>query len=309
MKETLRLDFCDFWEGFRKDENYFTDLLRRRFNVELHERPDLLIYAEAGYHHRLHTCPRVFFTGEPRQPDFRECDYALTWNYLNDPRHHRLPLYPLYFGGGHLVKTPEEAGHVLARKSQFCSFVVGHGRNTQRIRFFEKLSQYKRVDSGGRYLNNVGRSIGETPADKLAFLQPYKFNIAFENQSLPGYTTEKITEAMRARSVPIYRGNPHIHAEFNPRSFVNHSDFPSDEALIEQIIRLDKDDALYLEMLRQPFFHENTPNESFRGEALLDFFERILSDPIKPVGARRRFFQLGRWVTVKKHKPWARPAA
>lgn len=306
MKKTLRLDFCDFWEGFRKEENYFTELLRRRFNVEFHDRPDLIIHSDSGHHHRLFTCPRVYFTGEPRRPDFRACDYALTSNHFDDPRHHRLPLYALYFGGEHLVKAPDEAERVLARKTQFCSFVIGHGRNKQRIRFFEKLSRYKRVDSGGRYLNNLGRSIGENPVDKFAFLQPYKFNIAFENQPLPGYTTEKITEAMRARCVPIYYGSPQIHTEFNPRSFLNYLDYTNDEALIERIIQLDRDDALYLEMLRQPFFHDNVPNETFRGGALLDFFERIHSTPIRPVGARRSFFQLGRWVMVKKDNAWPR---
>ncbi len=309
MKRTLRLDFCDFWRGFRKDQNYFTDLLRRRFNVELHDKPDLLIYSGGGHHHRLYTCPRIFFSGEPRLPDFRECDYALTSHYLDDPRHHRLPLYALYWGSEHLVKAPDEAERVLARKTQFCSFVIGHGKNRKRIEFFEKLSRYKRVDSGGRFMNNIGRSIGGSAADKLAFLQPYKFNIAFENRSLPGYTTEKITEAMCARCVPIYWGCPQIHTEFNPRSFLNYFDFPSDESLIERIIQLDKDDALYLQMLREPFFHDNAPNESYRGDALLDFFEQILSKPIHPVAARRSYFQLGRWITARKDEPWNGPSS
>jgi hypothetical protein len=305
--KTLRVDFCDFWLDFRKEENYFTDLLRRRFAVEIHEHPDLLIFSNYGSRHCLYTCPRVFFTGEPRQPDFRHCDYAMTWNYLADARHHRLPLYPLYFGGGHLVKSPGEERLLLPRKTKFCSFVIGHVRNRKRVEFFERLSRYKKVDSGGRALNNIGRSIGETPADKLAFLEPYKFNIAFENQSFPGYTTEKIAEAMRARCVPIYWGSPQIQTEFNPRSFLNHLDFPNEDALIERIIQIDQDEALHAEMLGQPFFHENIPNDSYRGEALLDFFDRILSTPIRPVGARRRLIQLGRWIAVKKARPWTAP--
>ncbi|MHB8520301.1 MAG: glycosyltransferase family 10 domain-containing protein [Limisphaerales bacterium] len=298
----IRLDICDFWNDFRKDKNFFVEALSRRYQVELHDKPDFLIYADCGYQHRIYTCPRIFFNGEKRLPNWRECDYALTCHHLNDPRHFRLPLYPIYFGGEHLVKAPDEAERVLAEKTKFCAFVIGHRHARKRIEFFEKLSRYKRVDSGGYYLNNIGRSIGATEADKLAFLRPYKFNICFENESLAGYTTEKIVQAMQARCVPIYWGDPRIQEEFNPRSFLNYFDFPSEEALIERIIQLDQDDALYLETLRQPFFHNNTPNEVYRAEKLLDFFEKIVTTKIRPVGTRRKFFQVGRWILVKKQR-------
>ena len=54
-----------------------------------------------------------------------------------------------------------------------------------------------------------------------------------------------------------------MHEEFNPASFLNYFDFPSEEALIERIIELDKDDAKYLEVMRQPYCHNNQPNEFF----------------------------------------------
>jgi hypothetical protein len=133
-------------------------------------------------------------------------------------------------------------------------------------------------------------------------LQTCKFNIAFENASLPGYTTEKIFEAMRARCLPIYWGNPRIHEEFNPRSFLNYFEFSDEEALIERIRELDQDDAKYLEVMRQPCFHQNQPNEFFRPDRLLDFFEKIFTTPIRPVSQRRRLFQLGRWTWVKRNK-------
>jgi len=78
---------------------------------------------------------------------------------------------------------------------------------------------------------------------KIEFLKRYKFNIAFENASLPGYTTEKIVEPMAARCLPIYWGNPLIEREFNPKSFLNYFDFRDDDALIEKIIEFDESDA------------------------------------------------------------------
>ena len=88
--------------------------------------------------------------------------------------------------------------------------------------------------------------------------------------------------------------------EFNPKSFLNYFDFPSEEALIEKIIELDQDDAKYLEYLRQPYFHNNQPNEFFSHERLLNQFERIFTTPITPVSARRRSWQIGRWIPVSE---------
>jgi hypothetical protein len=291
---TIRLDFCDFWPGFRKDQNWFVELLSRRFRVEIHERPDFLIFADFGRFHRQYTCPRIFFTGEATRPDFRICDYALTSHYLTDPRHYRVPLYAFFLRAESLLKAPEAAERILAEKTKFCAFVVSNPSATKRIDFFRKLNSHKSVDSAGRHLNNIGRLLPDTTMEKRAFLRPYKFNIAFENQALPGYTTEKLPQAMEAHCIPIYWGNPRVHEEFNPRSFLNYSDFPSEEALIERILELDRDDAQYLELMRQPYFHRNQINEAFDMGKLLDFFEQIFSAQVQPIGARRSFFSLGR---------------
>jgi hypothetical protein len=217
----------------------------------------------------------------------------------------RLPFYVLYGTAESLLnKQPEEAEQILAAKTRFCAFVCSnHNRrkNRNRLEFFEKLSRYKRVDSGGRFMNNIGGPIPGWSAGKIEFLRSYKFNIAFENGSRPGCTTEKIFEAMVARCLPIYWGNPQIHEEFNPRSFLNYFDFPSEEALIEKIIELDQDDAKYLECVRQPYFHGNRPNEFFSRERLLDQFERILTTPLTPVAARRRLISFGRWKLAKRY--------
>jgi hypothetical protein len=315
----ISIDFCDFWPGFPKAKNFFTEVLRLRYDVQLAERPDLLIYGDYGYHHRLYTCPRVFYTGEAGMPEWRECDYALTFHYLDDPRHLRLPLYVLYAAASDLIhcaiqfpgpfpEPMESPPEVRARKTKFCAFVVGNiGRKStrKRVEFFHRLSGYKPVDSGGRALNNIGGPIPNGPMAKQEFLRPYKFNLCFENRSLPGYTTEKIFEAMRARCIPIYWGSPRVHEEFNPKSFLNYFDFPNEEALVERIIQIDRDDGLYLEYLRQPYFHNNQPNEFFSPTRLLDFFEQVRTAKIRTVGSRRKFFQIGRWILVKKNKPSA----
>jgi alpha(1,3/1,4) fucosyltransferase len=207
------------------------------------------------------------------------------------------------------VKRNDDPLQILAAKEKFCSFVIsGYNprKNRNRVDFFHQLSKYKRVDSGGRKLNNIGGPISGGSRGKIDFLRRYKFNIAFENRSLPGYSTEKIFEPMVARCLPIYWGNPEIAAEFNPKSFLNYFDFPSEKALIEKIIELDKDDEKYLEYVRQPYFHSDQPNIYFNGQRLLDFFEKIFSQKVTPVAQTgRKIFSFGRifgrWKLVKRH--------
>src|SRR4029077_584759 len=197
------------------------------------------------------------------------CDYALTCHHLEDPRHLRLPFYVLYGDAQSILKGQENPAQILAQKTKFCSFVVSNHhpkKNKNREQFFHRLSRYKRVDSGGRFLNNIGGPVPGGPGGKVAFLRQYKFNIAFENASIPGYTTEKIFEAMQARTLGIYWGDPLIGREFNTQSFLNAADFPDEEALIEKIIELDRDDAKYLDFVGQPYFHGDKPNEFFSRE-------------------------------------------
>jgi len=302
----IRLDFCDFWPGFRKTNNFFYNLLREHFDVEICDQPEFLLYANPENHmHRVHNCVRIYFSVEDFLPDFRVCDYAFTCHYLDDPRHLRLPYYILAGDPKTLLKDGEDLEKIAASKTKFCSFVVSNAKKKtqKRVEFFQHLSKYKKIDSAGATLNNIGFQIPRGPGRKTEFLRPYKFNIAFENAAVPGYTTEKIVEAMQARCLPLYWGNPRIAEEFNPKSFLNYADFPSEEALIEKIIELDKDDTKYMEYFRQPFFHNNVPNEFFSRERLLEQFEKIFTAKIQPVAQRKNLFQPGRWLPVKKNKP------
>ena len=302
----IRIDFCDFWPGYQKTHNYFHNLLKKRFNIEVTDQPDYLIYADPGSHlHRLHNCVKIYWGIESFLPDWSACDYAMTCHYLDDPRHLRLPYYAVGGRPELLDKRHDDLEKLVASKTRFCSFVVtnaGRGKTQKRVDFFHRLSRYKRVDSAGRAFNNIGGPLPEGWEYKLEFLRTCKFNIAFENASIPGYTTEKLYQAMLARCLPLYWGSPRVQEEFNPKSFLNLADFPSEEALIERIIELDQDDAKYMAVMREPYFRDNQPNEFFDPERVLQFFERVFTQPITPVARRRGFFRLGRWTLVKRNK-------
>lgn len=306
MKPKVNIDFCDFHPGFPKTDNFYYHLLCERFDVRICDQPDFLLFGPYGHEHRLHSGVRIFVSVEPGLPDFKVCDYSVTCRTLEDPRHLHLPAYVPFCPPGELTKRSDNPEQILATKTRFCSFVVSNyhpGRNRHRVEIFHKLSRYKRVDSGGRAFNNIGGPLPEGRAHKIAFLRTCKFNIAYENRSRPGYTTEKICDAMAARALPVYWGDPLITEQFNPRSFLNRADFASDEALIERIIELDRDDAKYLQYLREPYFGNDAPNRFFDRARLLAFFDHIFTTPIQPVARRRRLMSFGRWVSLKRHRP------
>jgi hypothetical protein len=72
-------------------------------------------------------------------------------------------------------------------------------------------------------------------------------------------------------------------------------DCRDEEELIEKIIEIDRDDELYRRILAEPYFLNNEINQYFDENRVLNFFEKVLSDPASPVSHRRRHFRLGRW--------------
>ena len=312
MKPKIRIDFCDFGVNRPKTDHFLYRVLSERYELELCDQPDFIIHEVHGFVHRLHSGVRIQCSWEETQPDYGESDYSLGPLHLDDPRHLYLPAYVLVGSAEALIKRHDDPEAILARKSKFCSFVVSsHNRrkNRNRLDIFNALCRYKRVDSGGRFMNNIGGPVPGGWPGKLAFLPPYKFNSAYENSGTPGYITEKIHQAMEARCLPIFWGHSCVKEQFNPRSFLDRSDFPSDEALVEKIRELDQDDAKYLEYMRQPYLPNDQPTLWFSHERVLDFFERIFTSPIQPVGRRRKWFQIGRWIPVKRYHPHPLPGS
>lgn len=273
--KNIKVKFVDFWEGFDPKQNFIIDILSKKYQVTFSDTPDYLIFSVFGYENMgYNNSIKIFYSGENITPDFNICDYAIGFNYLTfGDRYLRLPYYTLCgieeLGVPHII-DPET---VLNRK--FCSFVVSNAAGApERESFFNLLSEYKQVDSGGRYKNNVGGPV----ANKREFIQNYKFNIAFENSICDGYTTEKIMEPMQVNSLPLYWGNRLITSDFNPKSFINITDYPSLEAAVEYIVHLDQDDKAYLSYLSAPRL--NQQNYLNWKELLSTFLYHIIDCPM-----------------------------
>lgn len=226
-------------------------------------------------------CHRVFLGWENERADWNCCDYVLDSDfYENNPRHKRWPIW----AGWDLqpLLQPKDPA-LFANKKKFACMVVSNAKAKERIDFFHALSKYKKVDSGGRYLNNVGGPV----ANKMDFIKDYKFVISFENSSYPGYTTEKLIEPMLVNSIPVYWGKAMVGKDFNTQSFVQVNQFSSYREAIEYIIELDTDEEKYRQMAMQPWFTGNQLPAEMTAESLASFFDFVLKDmeTKKPVAA------------------------
>ena len=284
---TIRLQFAGFWDGFDPRDNFFTRLLGRRYRLEISDDPEFVIFAYVGKRRRDYrrwNCVRIFYTGENIQPDWSACDWAFSFEHTPHPRHFRLPHWPFYVDPTKLVKPADyDPERVRAGKNRFCAFVVSNPLCRMRNAFFQKLSRYKPVDSGGKVFNTLGYRVG----DKQAFLRDYKFTIAFENESHPGYTTEKIVEPMLADSIPIYWGDPLVGRDFDSRSFLSAHDSSSLDDLVDRVVEVDRNPTLHAELLARPWYRDNRVPACADAGTILEQFSRIFSTPVEPVARRR----------------------
>jgi len=276
MKKKIKIDFTDFWGGFDKTNNYFYNLLKDEFDVVITSNPDFLFFSVFGNQHQNYKCKKIFYTGENVTPPLGYCDYSFSFDYLDDVRNYRLPHYLLYDGYYELQKEKNIEQSLANRK--FCNFVASNGNCQERNQFVQLLSQYKKVDCGGQWMNNIGYAV----TDKRKFQSEYKFSISFENNAyrpqFPGYTTEKIMEPMTVNSMPIYWGNPKISEEFNTNSFVNFYDFNNMNDMVEYIIELKKNNDLYIQKLKEYWFVNNVVPTNNKIENIKSFLYKIFNN-------------------------------
>ena len=76
--------------------------------------------------------------------------------------------------------------------------------------------------------------------NKYATIAESKFTIAFENYRHDDYVTEKIYDAMTARSVPIYSGAPNIKDYVPTGCFIDYHQFKSMDEMYHFLTTMDE---------------------------------------------------------------------
>lgn len=294
IKKTVKVKFLGFAPYHRPQEQAYYRFLSERYDLIESDEPDYIIDAGLDFRHVKYDCVKILLNGENTVPNFNLYDYAVSSCEMTfGDRYLRMPwfaFYPHFAEIADRKSTPEES--FLNR--QFCSFVVSNAEfgDPMRRKFFETLSKYKFVASGGKFQNNVGGPI----VDKLSFCRGYKFNIAFENSSYPGYTTEKVMDAYVAQTVPIYYGNPNVAVDFRLESMIRVSGEQDIERAVEAIIQLDRDDEAYLKMVTARCLVEDSPAVYER--RLEEFLAYIFDQPLDQAG---RLCPYGCQAVMRQH--------
>ena len=270
--QTIKINYCGFWNSFKEKDNFFYHILSRRFNVEISDDPDFVICSNRGkpFEYMKYDCVRIMFMGENLSPDFTVFDYVIGFDFLDfGDRYFRLPFAAYSDDGKPRKVTPLDrsaARDLLKEKKYFCNFIYGHpSSNGMREKLFEALNSYKPVVSPGSYLNNTGGGKKRCSwAEKHDYLRLSKFTIAGDSIRYPGFVTEKIVDPFIFHSIPVYFGSTKIYDDFNKDAFICCENENDIERVVEEVRLLDCDDEAYIEMLtRHPLPTENYWNEMY----------------------------------------------
>lgn len=283
-RPNLRLGFADTYDNAKK---FFVDVLSRRYNITRDdENPDYLIFGDKNFgetHYRYTKAKKIFFTGENVRPNYLTYDHAITFDHENSRKHYRLPLYVLELWAikndngvtEELHNRVFDAELEYDTKKRFTAYVQSNPNCEPRTKFVQFLLSKNSVDCAGPHLNNTKFILPRDRMLKINFFREAKFGISFENGSYPGYVTEKLIDAYYARTIPIYWGSAMIHRDFNPKSFIDASKYNFTD-LFDHMREVASDKNKYLDILTQPAFHDNIPNEYMDLDAFLNWFNTFI---------------------------------
>jgi len=81
---------------------------------------------------------------------------------------------------------------------------------------------------------------------------------------------------MLVHSLPIYWGDPEVGRDFNPKSLINYYDCGRNlDDVVEKVIAVDRDDDLYAQYIREPYFHQNVISPYMDMERVVEQFRTV----------------------------------
>jgi GR25 family glycosyltransferase involved in LPS biosynthesis len=264
--------FYDNFIGYEPPSYLFAKLFEV-FNVKRvkrYEECDIYLYAyQVQYNNPIKKAAgskkiHIQMSGEPTYLDLSTFDLNLVSLPTNlEKRVISLPYILQWLFYDHPTKLLDQIRVPLHNtvSQKFCCFIVSNPRCEVRNRFFDRLNAVKRVDSLGRFKNNMGMTCpyGHSSDQFRDFIRQYKFIICFENSDYDNYVTEKLLNPIRAGIIPIYWGNSCSKRWFNSKRFLYLED-TSDaamDALIRKVIDLDSNNDAYTSVVSEPFIVSN----------------------------------------------------
>ena len=255
--------------------------LKNKFILRFNKyNPDYLIYDNFGKEHRnekYKNSIKIALYSENAIPDFNEVDYGWSQAHIN--------FLDRYFMNPSFIYENIKAIKIMRIKfidnplrKKFCAAVISNSNSTNgfRITFINELNKYKKVDMGGKFMNNVGGPV----KDKIKFFSSYKFSIAMENSEGDGYISEKIIDSFISGTLPIYYGDYNLDEYINPKSYILIKNEKNIKKKIEYIKEIDHDDKKYLKILKEKILiNENI--DKFISEERQKFIYNIFEQDLK----------------------------
>lgn len=226
----------------------------------------------------------IFFSGEPDFHYPRSLDNydIILKNSYNNNNTIDLPLSSVYMINNNFIEKLNEVKNIINIPPKFCCFCVSNPKAQSRIKMFNVINSYKKVDSFGRYNNNVGYNIDAYywTQEYLNHLEQYKFIICFENSKSETYITEKIVNAYLTNTIPIYWGTEHVKNLFHEDSMIYLNDENNEQSyydVLQRVIELDNNDSKYLEFVNRRTLNYNYFEENYSLTKIAEKINALLS--------------------------------
>ena len=213
-KPVLRIGAIGFYDPQDAFDLFFvTDFLTENYQVKyVTKNYDLLLTGPLVKPKDIPQDPdiiKIYYTGEVFKGDAKQHlnthDLVLAFDYIKDhPNYVRLPFSYVWHRERLSRNYSADRGECEpSTKKYFACFLVTNGGYwheafdgaRDRNMLFHRLSLYKFVASGGKFLNTM-QEVLPREADNEEWLAQCKFVIAYENQYYPGYITEKTVSGM-----------------------------------------------------------------------------------------------------------------
>ena len=220
---------------------------------------DIIINHITDSNHKIYiNTLNILISGEPVNLKLKY-DISIDTKYNSNA--FKVIYYPLVFLSLSEHRKSIDPKDYLKEKINFCAFMYQRPTDN-RIKYFNLLSTYKKVDALGKCCNNMNiedtRDIynNEITFNDIAVnhYSIYKFVLAIENTMLEGYATEKLINPLIANSLPIYWGDSKIFQYINKKRIIYIPDFSSDNELLEHIKYLDTHDDKYNEIVSENIY-------------------------------------------------------
>ena len=274
LLESGAVSYRNWWYVDNPAEIWFTRFITHYFPDH---KKKIRFYGVMGNKKNLReTFPgvKVFFTGENVSPIVSHPGLSLEKKQkkLLDRRIYLFEPEDDYYTICTKIKTIN--GMLCSMGRRGAAVIASHDDFGSRGRICDDVSDVLSVSYAGKWRNNSDELWKKYGNDKIRFLSSFRFNICPENMDAEGYTTEKIFDAFRSGTIPLYEGalgqpEPEV---IEPESYIHWNFEGSNTDALEEIKRLSEDDHYYALFMKKPRFKPEASDyiweciEQFRGK-------------------------------------------